>query len=366
MAHGARDEFWKARDPRPAYKNATPAILTVGGWFDKEDLWGTLATYRAFDTQSPRAEVSLVMGPWGHGGWQRSEGDRLGDVTFGAKTSAFYKDTIEFPFFQRHLKGRPSSVQPEAWIFETGTNLWHAYPAWPPADAKPQTLFFHAKGRLSMSPPAVGEDAIGGDSYVSDPNRPVPYYDKPAPRIAPDYMTGDQRFAARRPDVLVYESDALADDLTLAGPLEASLSVTVSGTDADFVVKLVDVYPADVEDPEPNPTGVRKAGYQQLVRGEVMRGKFRDGFEAPKPFVPGQPTLVRFGLSDVCHTFRASHRVMVQVQSTWFPMVDRNPQTFVDIYHAKETDFVRATHTVSRTPERPSGLKVLVQRGRVP
>jgi uncharacterized protein len=368
MAHGARDDFWKARDPRPAYKNAKPAILTVGGWFDKEDLWGTLATYRAFDTQSPGAEVSLVVGPWGHGGWQRGEGDRLGDVTFGAKTSAFFRDTIEFPFFQRHLKGRPSApgAQAEAWIFETGTNLWHAYPTWPPPDAKPQTLYFHGKGRLGMSPPAAGEDGGAGDSFVSDPSKPVPYYDKPSPRIAAEYMAADQRFAARRPDVLVYETDPLDGDVTLAGPLQASLSVTVTGTDADFIVKLVDVYPADAEDPEPNPSGVRKAGYQQLVRGEVMRGKFRDGFESPKPFVPGQPTLVRFGLPDVCHTFRMGHRIMVQVQSTWFPMVDRNPQTFVDIYHAKESDFVRATHTVLRTPERPSGLQVLVQRGRVP
>ncbi len=365
MAHGSRDDFWKARDPRPAYKNATPAILTVGGWFDKEDLWGTLATYRAFDTQSPRAEVSLVVGPWGHGGWQRSEGDRLGDVTFGAKTSAFYRDTIEFPFFQRHLKGRPSP-QPEAWIFETGTNLWHAYPTWPPADAKPLTLYFHAKGRLNMSPPAAGEDAAGADSYVSDPAKPVPYYDKPSAEIAAEFMTGDQRFASRRPDVLVYETDPLASDLTLAGPLEASLSVTMTGTDADFVVKLVDVYAADAVDPEPHPSGVRRAGYQQLVRGEVMRGKFRDSFESPKPFVPGQPTLVRFGIPDVCHTFRTGHRIMVQVQSTWFPMVDRNPQTFVDIYHAKETDFVKATIGIQRTPDRPSGLKVLVQRGRVP
>ena len=367
MAHGSRDEFWKARDPRPSYKNATPAILTVGGWFDKEDLWGTLATYHAYDSQGPRNEVSLVVGPWGHGGWHRSDGDRLGDAVFGAKTSTFYRDTIEFPFFQRHLKGRPMAApQAEAWIFETGTNIWHAYPAWPPADAKPQTLFFHAKGRLSMSAPAAGEDATGGDAFVSDPNKPVPYYDKPSPRIVPEYMTGDQRFAARRPDVLVYESDPLTDDLTLAGPMQAALSVTVTGTDADFIVKLVDVYPPDVEDPEPNPSGMRKAGYQQLVRGEIMRGKFRDGYDTPKPFVPGQPTLVRFGLNDVCHTFRTGHRVMVQVQSTWFPMVDRNPQTFVDIYHAKESDFVRATHTVLRTPDRPSGLHVLVQRGRVP
>ncbi len=365
MAHGTRDDFWKARDTRPAYKNAKPAILTVGGWFDKEDAWGALATYRAWNTQSPRAEVSLVMGPWSHGGWHRSEGDALGDVSFGPKNSVFFRESIELPFFQRHLKGRPAA-QPEAWIFETGTNLWHAYPSWPPADAKPQTLFFHAKGRLGAAVPIASEDATLADTFVSDPSKPVPYYDKPLPEIAKEYMVADQRFAARRPDVLVYQTDPLDADVTIAGPLEASLSVTVTGTDADFVVKLIDVYPADVEDPEPNPRGVRRAGHQQLLRGEVMRGKFRESFETPKPFVPGQASLVRFGLADVCHTFRTGHRIMVQVQSSWFPLVDRNPQTFVDIYRAKESDFVKATHTVLRSPDRPSGLQVYVQRGKLP
>lgn len=372
-AHEARDEFWQARDPRPHYKNTQAAVLTVGGLFDAEDLWGALATYRAFATQSPRSEVSLVLGPWRHGGWARGDGDRLGDVAFGAKTSNFYHDRIEFPFFQRYLKGKGvttpigSSASPNnAWVFETGINLWQHYPTWPPPGAKSQTLYFHASGALSGKPPAAAEDQAGADSYLSDPAKPVPYIGKPTPGIDSDYMLADQRFAARRPDVLVYQTPPLAADVSLVGPLSAELTVAVTGADADFVVKLIDVYPADVADPEPNPTGVRLAGYQQLVRAEVMRSKFRTSFDHPKPLVPGEPTAIHFALPDVSHTFRVGHRIMVQVQSSWFPLIDRNPQTFVDIYHAKTSDFHAATHRVLRTPQHPSALKVTVVRGTLP
>jgi putative CocE/NonD family hydrolase len=354
FAHPNRDDFWKARDPRFAYRDAKPAIMTVGGWFDAEDLWGALATYRAWNEKSPRSEVSLVMGPWPHGGWARSDGDALGELNFGAKTSDFYHDKIELPFFQRHLKGKVAPPPPEAWVFETGTNLWQRYAAWPPAEAKAQTLFFHARGKLSAAPPAAHEDESGADAYVSDPARPVPYMESHGNMLDHDYMIADQRFASRRTDVLVYQTDPLAADVTLAGPLEASLSVTTTGTDADFVVKLVDVYPPDAG---------AHGGYQQLVRGEVMRGRYRRSYEKPEPFVPNEPALVRFSLPDVSHTFRTGHRVMVQVQSSWFPLVDRNPQTFVDVYRAKEADFRAATHRVMRTPERPSGLKVTVARG---
>ena len=373
MQHGTRDEFWRARDPRPYYRNSKPAVLTVGGLFDAEDCWGALATYRAFASQSPGNEVALVMGPWGHGGWARTDGDHLGEVSFGAKTSQFYQERIEFPFFQRHLKGKTggrsaagSGAPGGAWVFETGINLWQHYPTWPPPAAKQQALYFHATGGLSTSPPAAAEDGQGLDAYPSDPAKPVPYRDKPAAGIEEDYMVGDQRFAARRPDVLVYQTAPLAADVTLAGPVEANLAVAVTGTDADFVVKLIDVYPPDVSEPEPNPTGVRLAGYQQLIRGEVMRGKFRSSFERPAPFVPGEVTAVRFALPDTSHTFRVGHRIMVQVQSSWFPLVDRNPQTFVDIYHAKDSDFRSATHRVLRTPENPSSLKVTVARGQLP
>jgi uncharacterized protein len=363
LAHPTRDEFWKARDPRPFYRDAKPAVMTVGGWYDAEDLFGALETYRAFERQSPKNENVVVMGPWRHGGWSRQDGDRHGDISFGQKTSVFYREHIELPFFQRHLKGKKGPAAPEAWIFETGTNVWRTYPAWPPADAKPATLFFNESGKLSATAPATSD---GDDAYTSDPKKPVPYRAKSADAMDADYMTDDQRFAARRPDVLVYSTGDLDSDITLSGPLEASLWVSTTGTDADFVVKLVDVWPQDVPDPEPNPTNVHLGGYQQLVRAEIMRGKFRSSFERPEPFKPGEPTLVRFTLPDLSHTFRNGHRLMVQVQSSWFPLADRNPQTFVDIPRATEADFRPATHRVFRTKERPSSLKVSLQRGVLP
>jgi putative CocE/NonD family hydrolase len=312
--------------------------LTVGGWFDAEDLWGALETYRAIERQSRGIENTLVMGPWRHGGWARQDGERHGDVTFGQKTSLFYREHIEFPFFQRHLKGRNHPAQPEAWVFETGTNTWQKYAAWPPVEAKSQVLWLHAQGKLSATPVGAAQDESGGDVYVSDPGKPVPYRSKLSGEMDAEYMSDDQRFASRRPDVLVYATADLESDVTFAGPLEASLWVATTGTDADFVVKLVDVYPQDVAPPDPNPSGVTLGGYQQLVRGEVMRGKFRTSFEKPEPFKPNEPALVRFAVPDVCHTFRAGHRIMVQVQSSWFPLVDRNPQTFVDINKATEAD----------------------------
>jgi putative CocE/NonD family hydrolase len=303
------------------------------------------------------------MGPWRHGGWERNDGDRLGDISFGQKTSLFYREHIELPFFQRHLKGKKGPPAPEAWIFETGTNEWHAYPSWPPPGTKPQALFFRENGRLGSEAPSSSD---GDDGYVSDPRKPVPYRARSADRMDAEYMTEDQRFAARRPDVLVYATGDLDADVTLAGPIEATLWVATTGTDADFVVKLVDVWPQDTPDPDPNPTSVHLGGYQELVRAEVMRGKFRSSFERPEAFKPNEPTLVHFALSDVAHTFRSGHRLMVQVQSSWFPLVDRNPQTFVDIGRATEVDFRPATHRVFRTKDRPSGLKVTVQRGVLP
>jgi len=376
MAHPTRDAFWQARDPRPYYRNVKPAVLTVGGWFDAEDCWGALETYRAFEKQSPGAENMLVMGPWRHGGWARSDGDRHGDITFGQKTSVAYRETIELPFFRRHLKGVGAGApQPEAFVFETGTNTWQRYAAWPPPAAKKAELYLQAGGRLGIAKPGPARALAGGagggeeplfDEYVSDPQKPVPYRAKHGPEIDADYMSDDQRFAARRPDVVVYQTPELDFDVALAGPIEARLWVSTTGTDSDFVVKLVDVYPQDHADPDPNPTGVHMGGYQQLVRGEVMRGKFRNSFEKPEPFEPGKPALVRFTLPDIAHTFRTGHRIMVQVQSSWFPLVDRNPQTFVDIYRATEADFRAATQRIHRSPERASLLEVTLARGSLP
>lgn len=353
MQHGTLDAFWKARNPRPHYKGVKPAVLTVGGWFDAEDLFGALETYRAFEAQSPGAQNTIVMGPWKHGGWARESGEHHGDLSFGQKTSRFYQEQIELPFFRRHLKDAKGGTPPEALMFETGTNTWHRYPAWPPPGTTQATFHFGPGGTLSRTPPSLTGDAF--DAYVSDPAKPVPYFARPTLRIDKDYMSGDQRFAARRPDVLVFSTDELVDDVRLAGPLEAKLWVSTTGTDADFVVKIIDVHPAN-EDAEGEPT--KLSGYQQLVRAEVIRGKFRKSFEQPEAFEPGKPTQVRLKLPDVCHSFRSGHRIMVQIQSTWFPLVDRNPQTFTDIYAAKASDFKAATHRIYRSASMPSGVTV--------
>jgi putative CocE/NonD family hydrolase len=359
MKHGTYDDFWKARNLRQHLNNIRPAVMTVGGWFDAENLFGALETYKKVEETSQGPANVLVMGPWLHGGWSGGDGASLGDVRFNSKTSEFYREQIELPFFEFHLKGVGEFKHPEAWVFETGTNQWRKHDAWPPKAAKRKPLYLRAKGHLAWEAPEGG-DADGYDEYVSDPAKPVPYQDQIAVVMSPEYMVADQRFAGRRPDVLVYETDVLDEDVTIAGPVHVDLHVSTTGTDSDWVVKLIDVYPSDYPDPNPNPKGVRMGGYQQLVRGDVMRGKFRKSFEKPEPFVPGEAAAVSFRMQDSYHTFRTGHRIMVQVQSSWFPLVDRNPQTFVDIYHAKEADFQKATQRVYRSREMPSRLSVLV------
>lgn len=353
LAHPNRDDWWKARDPRPFYKDAKPAVMTVGGWFDAEDLWGALETYKAYE-HGAKSENVLVMGPWSHGGWARTDGDHLGDITFGAKTSMFYREQIEEPFFARHLKGKRAAAAPEAWIFETGTNTWHSYAKWPPANT-PTTLYLEPGGKLGAAAPTGGD----ADEFVSDPKKPVPYRAKSTDSIDEEYMSEDQRFAARRPDVLTYSDDILTNDLTLAGPLEADIWFATTGTDADIVVKLIDVWPADAAATD----NVHFGGYQELVRAEVMRGRFRNSFEKPEPFKPNEPALVKLTLPDVSHTFRAGHRLMVQVQSSWFPLVDRNPQTFVDPAKATDADFKLATHRVFHAADKASFVKLPVLAG---
>jgi uncharacterized protein len=368
MAHGTDDDFWQSRNLRPHLKNIKPAVMTVGGWFDAENLFGAMETYRHVEANSPGITNVLVMGPWSHGGWSRGDGDALGNVRFNAKTSVFYREHIELPFFEYHLKGKGENKHPEAWVFETGTNQWRKHDAWPPKGARAKTFFFQAHGRLSPEAPPNGKPPVGAgspdpapwDEYISDPAKPVPFQEKIDIGMSADYMTADQRFAGRRPDVLVYQTPALDEDVTIAGPIEVEMVVSTTGTDSDWVVKLIDVYADDYPDPNPNPTGVRMGGYQQLVRGDVMRGKFRNSYAKPEPFEPGQPARVKFRLQDVYHTFRPGHRLMVQVQSSWFPLADRNPQKFVDIYSAKESDFQNATQRVYRSRELPSKVTVLV------
>jgi len=355
-AHGTYDEFWKRLRLTPHLKNIKPAVLIVGGWFDAEDLFGTLQTYHAIEDANPRTANVLVIGPWVHGGWNdgKIDGSRLGAVSFGSPTAEFYRENIEFPFFEFHLKGRGSFQPVEALMFETGTNCWREHAVWPPRGTQPFALYFHPRGRLANEPPAAAETAY--DEYTSDPDKPVPYIDQIGFRMLPEYMAADQRFAARRPDVLAYETQPLTEEVTLVGPLVADLRVSTSGTDSDWIVKLIDVYPASAPDPDPNPAGARLGSYQQLVRGDVMRGKFRQSLETPEPFTPGEPTAVVFKLPDIYHTFQRGHKIMVQLQSTWFPLVDRNPQTFVDIYRAAESDFHKADMRVYRSPALPSRL----------
>ena len=360
MRHDSYDDFWKARNIRPHLNNVKPAVMTVGGWFDAENLFGALETYKSIEKRNPQTVNTLVMGPWRHGGWARGEGSSFGDIPFNAKTSEFYREHIEFPFFQRHLKGKEVRSHPEAWVFEMGTNQWRKYDKWPPKTARPKSLYFHADEKLSFDAPTKKADASEFDEYVSNPQKPVPYMGEIVTGMNAEYMIADQRFAARRPDVLVYQTSELQEDVTLVGPIEVELNVSTTGTDSDWVVKLIDVYPDDYPDAKENPKQVRMGGYQQLVRGDVIRGKFRNSFERAEPFIPSQPTRVKFTMPDTYHNFRSGHRIMVQVQSSWFPLVDRNPQKFCDIFQAKESDYQSATQRVFRTSKTGSRLKVLV------
>jgi len=358
MKHGTYDDFWKARNLRQHLKNIRPAVMTVGGWFDAENLFGALETFKKVEATNKIGTNVLVMGPWLHGGWAgKNDGESLGDVHFNSKTSEFFREHIEVPFFEFHLKGAGEFKHPKAWVFETGTNQWRKHETWPPKTAKRCPLYLHSQGKLSWNKPEDCE-AENYDEYLSDPAKPVPYIDQIAIGMSPFYMVADQRFAGRRPDVLVYETPALDEDVTIAGSIGVDLHVSTTGTDADWIVKLIDVYPDDY--PDADPKNPRMGGYQQLVRGDVMRGKFRNSFEKPEPFTPGKPSEVSFTMQDSYHTFRTGHRIMVQVQSSWFPLVDRNPQTFVDIYQAKESDFRKATQRVYHAREMPSRLSVLV------
>ena len=358
MSHGTYDDWWKARNIRPHLKDVKPAVMTVGGWFDAENLFGALECYKAVEKNSAGASNMLVMGPWIHGGWSRGDGASLGDVAFNAKTAEFFREKIELPFFEHHLKGKKlERGLPEAYVFETGTNRWRELDAWPPKNAKAKTAYFREAGGLAFEPPS---EEGGWDEYVSDPERPAPFLERIDTKMAVEYMASDQRHASRRTDVITYQTPILESDLTAAGPIKATLHVSTTGTDSDWVVKLVDVYPDDAADPEPNPTGVRMGGYQQLVRGDVMRGKFRKSFERPEAFVAGEPAEVSFTMQDAFHTFRPGHRMMIQVQSSWFPLIDRNPQTFVDIYKAKAGDFQKATQRVYRSRGKASRVEMMV------
>jgi putative CocE/NonD family hydrolase len=362
--HNTMDAFWKQRDLVPRMKNVHCAVLTVGGWFDAEDLQGPLSLYKAIGDLNPGTVNMLVEGPWVHGGWSRYEGRKLGNADFAQNTGDFCRAHILLPFFEKYLKDKATEELPKAYVFETGTNVWRKYDAWPPSKAVKKTLYLTPAGGVSFAEPS---NAASYDEYVSDPNHPVPFVGYQALDVPQEYMVSDQRFAETRPDVLVYQSEALDEDVTIAGPVSPRLWVSTSGTDSDWVVKLIDVYPQ--KEPEErrrragNDVAVPEtdlAGWEQLIRGEPFRAKFRHSWEKPEAMVPGKVEEIAFSMPDVNHTFRRGHRIMVQVQSSWFPLVDRNPQTFTDIPTARPEEFKKATERVYHEKGHLSGIDVLV------
>ncbi len=368
LRHPNYDEYWQSKNLRPHLKNVKPAVMTVGGWFDAENLFGAINVYKYTEKLSPGANNILVMGPWYHGQWSRDVGEVLGNVQFDAKTSEFYRESIEYPFFAHYLKGKPDPKLPEAYVFQTGRNEWRKLDKWPPASAQAKSLYLHPGGKLAFTAPT----AEGFEEYVSDPNKPVPYIDGQSTGMSREYMVWDQRFASTRPDVLTFQTDVLDSDVTLAGVIRPELFVSTTGTDSDWVVKIIDVFPDDTPQPGapaasrgpaaaapvlannpaadfPNRAGVinsKLAGMQMMVRGEPFRGRFRNSYSKPEAFTPGKVEKVAYDMPDIYHTFRRGHRIMVQIQSSWFPLADRNPQKFVDIGNAKATDFVKATQHV--------------------
>ena len=360
LEHDSYDAYWQARNIRPHLKNIKPAVLVVGGWFDAEDLFGSLRTYEAIEQQTPGNNNRLVMGPWTHGAWSAREWTHFGTHVFGANVNAFYQD-LETKFFNYYLKGKGEDKLAEATVFETGTNQWKTYSSWPPANAKPVRFYLAAHNRLSVSPSMAIKES---DAYTSDPSNPVPYTSGTYAERNNQYMVEDQRFAAARPDVLVYTSDTLRADLTVTGRLKADIFISTTGTDADLIVKIIDVLPDTASSasrqyiaPDGNPL---PGGMERLVRAEVFRCRFRNSYEHAQAMEPGQPTEISFNMNEIAHTFQKGHRVMVQVQSSWFPLVDRNPQKFVSIPSCRESDFQKATIQLYHDASHPSAVEMPV------
>jgi putative CocE/NonD family hydrolase len=367
--HPNYDQFWQRQTiVRYLTRPLTVPTLNVAGWWDQEDFFGPFAIYQALEKQDRRGMNHLVVGPWNHGGWNRSEGRTLGRIDFGAPTAVHFRERIQAPFFRCHLHGRCEGPQPEAVVFESGANEWRTYDAWPPKQGVQQrALYFGPNGTLAWSPPAAAaggaDTARAFDEFVSDPNKPVPYRPRPIEATYDPRGSGwgawqveDQRFVHGRPDVLSWATEPLTEDVTIAGDVLAELFASTTGSDADWVVKLIDVYP-DVDEADP-----KMSGYQLMVSGEVFRARFRNSFERPEALVPNRPTPVKFGLHGQAYRFRRGHRIMVQVQSSWFPVIDRNPQTFVpNIFEAKAEDFRAAAHRVFRSPDMPSRLTLPVK-----
>lgn len=360
--HPNYDEFWQSRNILPHLKGIDHPTLVVGGWFDAEDLYGVLNTYKSIEKQNSN-QNTIVMGPWSHGDWARNKQHQVvGDIYFGDKLSDFYKKEIEFPFFMNNLKSADMPKPPEAYMFDTGRKEWSKFEDWPPKKSKKETWYVHEDESLNHSKPTKNEKEFS--EYISDLENPVPYTEANHVVFTPrPYMTGDQRGNARRPDVLSFETEELEQDVTLSGEILANLYVSTSGTASDWIVKLVDIYPPRTEETDYTPEGIELDNYHQLVRSEIMRGRFRNSYEKPEPFKPGKITNVNLPLQDVFHTFKKGHKIQIQIQSTWFPLFDLNPQKYVpNIFKADKSDFQNATQHVYHTPEHPTNIEVTVLR----
>ena len=378
--HGTYDDYWQARNVPKDLKNIDRPVLIVLDWFDAQDFYGPLRMYHAMRKYNPDNETFLVAGPWLHGGHARMDGDTLGFIKFGSKTGAYYREAVELPFFNHYLKDKGSLDLPKALMYETGGNKWHSFHSWPPAGTDIKGIYLRENGKLSFQPPTTNSgDAF--DSYTSDPAKPVPYSAEITTTEGHLFMVEDQRFVWGRPDVCVYESEVLTEDFTVAGPIVATLYVSTTGTDGDWVAKLIDVFPDDYPDPTPNPHNVRMGGFQMLLAADIMRAKFRNSLKdvgrvtpvlhtqlgpesnklaSVEPMIPNQVTRLEFELGDKFHTFLGGHKIMIQIQSSWFPMFDRNPQKFVDIYHAEDSDYQKATISIYRSSKYSSNVKVAV------
>jgi putative CocE/NonD family hydrolase len=339
FAHPDYDQFWKDRDPLPHLKNVKPAVMTVGGFFDAEDAYGAFETYKAIEKQNPTATNILVAGPWFHGGWVRSKADTFGDMQFGSETGEYYKENIELPFFNYYLKDKGNFKPTEAHIFITGSNQWKQFETWPPKNVLTKKMYLQDNGKITFD---KSNNSTTFDEYVADPNNPVPYQGGVLENRTREYMVDDQRFASTRPDVMVYQTDILTEDITITGPVINHLFVSSTGTDADYVVKLIDVYPENT----PKFNDKLMGGYQNLIRAEIMRGKYRNSFSTPEALIPNKKTDITYTMPDVGHTFKKGHRIMIQVQNSWFPLADRNPQQFMNVYEATAKDFIKQTQRI--------------------
>jgi putative CocE/NonD family hydrolase len=358
MIHGTYDNYWKRRNLLPNLRDIKCAVMTVCGWFDAENLYGSVNTYKSIEANNPGIYNIFVSGPWIHGGWARTPGNKLGDIDFGDFTSVYYQEEIELKFFNYFLKDKGELNLPEVLVFETGTNTWKEYDKWPPENTHYKSLYFHEDNGLKFTMPE--NKGFQYDEYISDPGNPVPYtavFQNAKVFYNKEFMTEDQRFAASRPDVLYYQTDILDEDITVYGPVQAEIYVSTTGTDADWVVKLIDVFPDEIVSTVwPRNTETSRGGYQMLVRAEILRGKFRKSYEKPEPHIPGKVERIAFDLKDVNHTFRKGHRIMVQVQSSMFPLFDRNPQKFCNIYNAGNDDYQKATQRIYRSNNYSSNI----------